>query len=259
MDDIHDDSEVVVTTQSGVLTIRLNRPATHNAVTRSMSVAIAAAVDRLDADDTLSVGILTGTGRSFCSGMDLKGFLRGEHPEVEGRGFGGFTQQPPKKPIIAAIEGYALAGGFELMLACDLVVAAESATFGLPEVARGLIAGSGGLLRLATTIPPRIAMEYVLTGKTMTATEAERWGLVNRVTPTGESLAVARELATAISRNAPLAITESKRIMNESPDWPAAERWDRQEAALRAVFESRDAAEGATAFSEKRAPVWEGR
>lgn len=251
--------DVLTHAEGGILTIRLNRPESHNAVTRAMSFELAAAVDRLDSDDRLSVGILTGSGASFCSGMDLKGFLRGEQPEVPGRGFGGFTQQPPRKPIIAAVEGYALAGGFELMLACDLVVAAETAQFGLPEVRRGLIAGSGGLLRFGSRVPLRIAMEVVLTGRNMTAGEAHQWGLVNRLTAAGESLAVAQELAREISRNAPLAVTESKRIMTEAPDWAAEERWEMQEASLRTIFSSRDAAEGAKAFAEKRMPVWEGR
>lgn len=253
------ESEVLTHVEDAILIIRLNRPESHNAVTRAMSFELAAAIDRLDGDDGLSVGILAGSGASFCSGMDLKSFLRGEQPEVPGRGFGGFTQQPPRKPIIAAVEGYALAGGFELMLACDLVVAAETAQFGLPEVRRGLIAGSGGLLRFGSRVPLRIAMEVALTGRNMTASEAHRWGLVNRLTAAGESLAIARELARDIARNAPLAVTESKRIIMEAPDWPAAERWERQEASLRAIFSSQDAAEGAKAFAAKRKPVWEGR
>lgn len=252
-------SEVLTRREGGILVITLNRPTAHNAVTQSMSVALAAAIDLLDGHDELSVGILTGSGASFCSGMDLKSFLKGEVPEVPGRGFGGFTQLPPVKPMIAAVEGYALAGGFELALACDLIVAAESAQFGLPEVRRGLIAGSGGLLRLGKRMPLNVAMEYVLTGRNLPAAEAERWGLVNRLTPAGESLATALELAREICRNAPLAISESKRIMTASPDWPEAERWDRQEQALRAIFATADAAEGASAFAEKRAPLFRGR
>jgi len=252
-------SEVLTRAEGGILVITLNRPTAHNAVTQSMSVALAAAVDRLDGDDDLAVGVLTGAGASFCSGMDLKSFLRGEVPEVPGRGFGGFTRRPPVKPMIAAVEGYALAGGFELALACDLIVASESAQFGLPEVRRGLIAGSGGLLRLGTRMPLNIAMQFVLTGRNLPAAEAERWGLVNRLTPAGESLAAALELAREICTNAPLAIAESKRIMTTSPDWPEADRWDLQERALKAIFATDDAAEGASAFAEKRPPAFRGR
>ncbi len=251
--------EVLTQIDDSVLTIVMNRPAAHNAMTAAMSALLAAALDRLDADDDLSVGVLTGAGASFCSGMDLKSFLRGERPEVAGRGFGGVTERPPAKPLIAAVEGYALAGGFELVLACDLVVASDAAQFGLPEVRRGLIAGSGGLLRLGTQIPPRIATEYALTGRNMPCTEAYRWGLVNRIVPAGTSRAVAESLAREISRNAPLAVQESKRILTQSADWPAAERWDRQRQSLQAIFGTADASEGASAFAEKRLPVWQGR
>ena len=253
-----DDAEVLTGIDDGVLTITLNRPLAHNAMNSAMSRSIAEAVDLLDADDSLAVGILTGAGASFCSGMDLKSFLRGERPEAAGRGFGGFTQRPPRKPIIAAVEGYALAGGFELVLACDLVVASEEAQFGLPEVRRGLIAGSGGLTRFGTRVPPQIAMEYVLTGKNMSAAEAHRWGLVNRVAPAGQSLALAQVLAHEISQNAPLALRESKKILTESPDWTVTERWSKQRESLEMIFATRDAAEGAMAFAEKRAPVWAG-
>ena len=251
--------DVLVERGNGLLVIMLNRPHVRNAMDAAMSVRIAAAVDELDADDALSVAILTGTGGSFCAGMDLKAFLRGERPEVAGRGFGGLTQAPPVKPLIAAVEGHALAGGCELVLACDLVVAARDSSFGLPEVRRGLIAGSGGLLRLPQRIPQAIATEYALTGEPFSAVEAHRWGLVNRLTDPGGALAAARELAGRISRNGPLAVRTTKRVLVESPHWPADQIWERQDEALSEVLTSADAVEGANAFAERREPRWLGR
>lgn len=251
--------DVLVDADRGLLTVTLNRPSARNAVDHAMSVAIAAAIDELDADDDLAVGILTGAGGTFSAGMDLKAFLRGELPEVEGRGFGGLTQAPPRKPLIAAVEGHALAGGCELVLACDLVVAAGDASFGLPEVSRGLIAGSGGLLRLPRRVPLQVAMEHALTGDPMSAVDAHRWGLVNRLTEPGGALQGARSLAERIVRNGPLAVRTTKQILVESPSWPADEVWSRQRAALRTILDSADAAEGARAFAERREPRWSQR
>lgn len=152
-------AELIVTQADGVQIIMIDRPEARNAMSLSCATDIAAALDELDGRDDLHIGILTGSGGTFCSGMDLKGFLRGERPAPPGRGFGGLTLRPPRKPLIAAVEGYALAGGFELVLACDLVVAAANAQFGLPEVKRGLVATSGGLVRLPRQLPSRIAME----------------------------------------------------------------------------------------------------
>lgn len=252
------DTGVRIDRADGVLVVTLDRPEVRNAVDAATSVAVAAAMDLLDADDDLTVGVLTGAGGTFCAGMDLKAFLRGEVPSVEGRGFGGLVQAPPAKPLIAAVEGYALAGGCELALACDLVVAAEDASFGLPEVRRGLMAGAGGLLRLPRRIPPQIAMEHALTGDPMTAVEAHRWGLVNRLTAPGQALDAARELALRISRNGPLAVRATKKVLTEAPTWPGDEVWDRQAAILQTVFTSDDAREGATAFAERREPRWTG-
>ena len=162
---------VLVQTEGALIVITINRPEARNAINRAASEAIAEAVDRLDADPALAVGILTGAGGHFCAGMDLKAFLRGERVELEGRGLAGLAQSPPRKPLIAAVEGYALAGGFEIALACDLIVAADNAQFGIPEVRRGLIAGSGGLLRLPHKMPRQIAMEYALTGRVMSAAD----------------------------------------------------------------------------------------
>ncbi|HEX4106744.1 MAG TPA: crotonase/enoyl-CoA hydratase family protein, partial [Solirubrobacteraceae bacterium] len=192
------------------------------------------------------------------AGMDLKGFLAGEPRLVEGRGFAGFTEAPPAKPLIAAVEGYALAGGFEVALACDLIVASREATFGLPEVQRGLIAGSGGLLRLPLRIPPQVALEHALTGEPIDAPTAERWGLVNRLTEPGQALAGALELAERIARNAPLAVRATKAIVGGRPNRLEPEAWTHQNAVLEQVLSSQDAHEGAQAFVEKREPQWSG-
>ena len=251
---------VLVERDGGILVITLNRPRVRNAMDRAMAYAVAAALDELDADPALVVGILTGAGGTFSSGMDLKAFLlTGERPEVPGRGLAGLTEAPPLTPLIAAVEGHAVAGGCELVLACDLVVAAQDASFGLPEVRRGLIAGSGGLVRLPRRVPAQIAMEHALTGLPMSAVDAHRWGLVNRLTPPGGALAAARGLATEIAANGPLAVRTTKQVLVESSSWPAAELWQRQSALLAHVVASADAQEGAAAFVEKRQPVWRGQ
>lgn len=250
---------VEVELRQNVLLIAINRPHRRNAVNRAVSLAIADALDMLDGDDGLRAGIITGRGGNFCSGMDLKAFVDGERPELEGRGFAGVCEAPPAKPLIAAVEGYALAGGFELALACDLIVAAEDAVFGLPEAARGLVAGSGGLLRLGRRIPSGIALEHALTGAPIEASAAKHWGLVNRLAPSGHALEAALELADEISANAPLSTMMSKRIMRESRLWPDEEMFDRQRPLSEAVINSRDAQEGARAFAEKRAPKWSGK
>jgi enoyl-CoA hydratase len=249
---------VLVDSAAGVVVITINRPEARNAINRAASEAIAEAIDRLDSDAALSVGILTGAGGHFCAGMDLKAFMRGERVELEGRGLAGLAERPPHKPLIAAVEGYALAGGFEIALACDLIVAAENAQFGIPEVRRGLIAGSGGLLRLPQKMPRQIAMEYALTGRMMSAADAGRWGLVNRLTPAGDALEAARSLAAEIIANGPLAVAMTKKVIDEAPAWPAGDVWPRQREILERVISSNDAREGALAFAEKRAPVWSG-
>ncbi len=252
-------SEVLVDAADGILTITINRPEARNAMTLAAAKLIAAALDELDSRNDLRIGILTGAGGTFCAGMDLKGFLRGERPSLPDRGFGGLTRKPPCKPLIAAVEGYALAGGFELVLACDLVVASEKAQFGVPEVKRGLAATAGGLVRLPRQLPYRVALELVLTGDMFPATRAYEYGLINRVVPAGEALAEARKLAQTIAANGPLSVAASKRVVIESQDWSSAEVWDKQAALTEHVFTSADAREGSAAFAEKRKPVWQGR
>ncbi|ABC62102.1 crotonase/enoyl-CoA hydratase family protein [Erythrobacter litoralis] len=250
--------EVLTETRDGILIITINRPEAKNAMTKAASEGIAAALDRLDSEDDLRVGILTGAGGTFCSGMDLKGFLRGETPSVPGRGFGGLTEQSPAKPLIAAVEGYALAGGMELMISCDLIVANSGSKFGIPEAKRGLVAAAGGLMKLPDLIPPKVAMELALTGDFIDSARAYELGLVNRVTD-GSALDAAIELAQAITANGPLAVKVSKQIIEESRGWPLEERWKEQGKLMPQIFMSEDAREGAAAFAEKRAPNWKGK
>jgi enoyl-CoA hydratase len=248
----------VLTERRGrILIITINRPKAKNAVNAAVSNGLAAAVDELDDDAGLSVGIVTGAGGSFCAGMDLKAFARGENVIAEGRGLG-FTERPPLKPLIAAVEGYALAGGTELALATDLIVAANDSAFGIPEVKRGLVAGGGGLLRLPQRIPYQIAMELALTGENLTAVRAHELGLVNALAEPGHALAAAIELAERITANGPLAVAATKRIITESRAWSPEEQWNQQNKILMPVFASNDAREGAVAFAEKRAPNWTG-
>jgi enoyl-CoA hydratase len=251
--------EVLTDRDGAILVITLNRPQARNAVNGALARALAAAVDELDSDPALSVGIITGAGGTFCSGMDLKGFLTGDIPTVEGRGFAGITMAQPDKPVIAAVEGYALAGGCEIALACDLLTASRDARFGLPETKRALVAGAGGLFRLPQRIPRTIAMEYALTGEFFSAEDAHRWGLVNRLTDPGEALTAALELGRKITEAGPLAVRATKKIVRDNADWPAQERWARQEELMRPVMTSADAREGASAFAEKRPPVWTGK
>lgn len=250
--------EVLVQHEDGIAVITINRPQQRNAVNRAVSYGVCAAVDELDARPDLRVGILTGAGGTFCSGMDLKAFLRGEVTRVEGRGILGIAMAPPKKPLIAAVEGYALAGGFESVLACDLVVAARNAQFGLPEVKRGLAAAAGGLLRLPRLLPQRIAMEVALTGDMISAERLYQLGLVNELTEPGGALEAARALARRILANAPMSVAASKRVIIEQQDWALDEMWTRQAEITGPVLASNDAKEGAAAFAEKRPPVWRG-
>ncbi|MBV6273548.1 crotonase/enoyl-CoA hydratase family protein [Alcaligenaceae bacterium CGII-47] len=250
--------EVRVVDRIQIMTI--NRPQARNAIDLETAQAIAAAMDTLDASDEVDLGVLTGAGQTFCSGMDLKAFAQtGARPYVGDRGFAGLCERPPAKPLIAAIEGYALAGGCELALSCDLIVASTSAQFGLPEVRRGLVPGSGGMLRLPARIPYHIAMEVVLTGELMQAARMHHYGLVNRLVEPGHALDAALALGRTIAANGPLAVRTAKHIIAESRNWRAADMFDLQRPRVAHIFVSEDAREGATAFAEKRAPAWKGR
>jgi enoyl-CoA hydratase len=242
-----------------ILIITLNRPDQRNAVNAAVARGVAAALDELDGEADLLLGVLTGAGKGFCSGMDLKAFRDGERPHVPGRGFAGIVERAADKPLIAAIEGFAVAGGLEVALACDLIVAAKGARLGIPEVKRSLVAAGGALLRLPRTIPRNVAMELALTGDLIEAERAHELGLVNRLADPGEALDTALQLAETIAANGPLALAATKRVMVESADWPDSEFFARQWDLIDPVFNSEDAREGATAFAERRDPVWKGR
>jgi enoyl-CoA hydratase len=256
---MNDQPAVLTERRERVLVITINRPDQRNAVNSAVAVGIAAALDELDDDGELSLGVLTGAGKGFSAGMDLKAFVAGDAPYAEDRGFAGITQRASVKPLIAAIEGFAVAGGLEIALSCDLIVASRGARLGIPEVKRSLVASAGGLLRLPRVLPRNVAMELALTGDPIDAERGYELGLVNRLAEPGEALAEALELAGAIAGNGPLALAASKLVLNESVDWPDSEFFERQGAIAGPVMASEDAREGATAFAEKRPPVWRGR
>jgi enoyl-CoA hydratase len=260
MEQTSTDAPAVLTERRGsVLIITLNRPQVRNAVNTALAEGVAEALETLDADDTLTAGIVTGAGGFFCAGMDLGAFAKGESPWVEGRGFGGITQRAAAKPLIAAIEGFAVAGGLEIALSCDLIVAAKGAKLGIPEAKRSLVAAGGGLLRLPKRMPYHVVMELALTGDPLPAERFHEFGVVNRLADPGTALDVALELAAALAQNGPLALIASKKIIEQQFDWSAEEMWARQGEIAGPVMTSEDAREGATAFKEKRAPVWKAR
>ena len=253
-------TELVLTERhDGVLTITINRPAQKNAVNREVAVQLASALDLLDSDPSLSVGVLTGGGGTFSAGMDLKAFANGQTPILPGRGFGGVTQAVVRKPLIAAVEGWALGGGFEMVLACDVIVAAQDAKFGLPEVKRGLIAGEGGVIRLPRRIPYHVALKVLLTGEPLSAVDAKQYGLVSEVTASGAAMQGAQALARRIAGNAPLALARVKEVLRDTQGLNDAEAFKRQAEKASDLLSSEDAHGGALAFAEKRAPVWRGR
>jgi enoyl-CoA hydratase len=253
-------SEAVLAERRGnVLLITINRPEVRNAVNAAVAAGVAGALEELDGNDALSVGVLSGAGGFFSAGMDLGAFVRGESPWFGDRGFAGIAQRSSRKPLIAAIEGFALAGGMEVALACDLIVAAKGAKMGIPEVKRSLVAAGGALLRLPRRMPYHVVMELALTGDPLPAERFHEYGLVNRLVEPGSALDAALELAGELAKNGPLALVAAKQILQEQFDWSSAEMWDKQGAIAGPVMASEDAKEGASAFKEKREPVWKGR
>ena len=250
--------EVLVSVADGVIEVTINRPEARNAMNKAAAEGISDAMDRLDAEAGLRCAILTGAGGTFCSGMDLKGFLRGEMPVAKDRGFGGLTSWTPKKPVIAAVDGFAYAGGLELALGCDMIVANVGAKFGIPEAKRGLVAAGGGVVLLPRLLTRQLAMEMALTGDPITAQRAYDLGMVNRITD-GPAIEAARELARTIAENGPLAVIASKGIVRDSWLWTDEEMMAKQSGYIGHVFASEDAREGATAFAEKRKPNWQGK
>jgi enoyl-CoA hydratase len=245
--------------RGNVLILTLNRPHVKNAFNAALSQALSDALDRFEQDPQLRVGILTGAGGSFSSGMDLKALLKGgEQAFTEKRGGFGIMKTPPGKPLIAAIEGYAVAGGLELALSCDLIVATHDSKLGLPEVKRGLVATGGGLFRLPKRIPYHLVMELALTGELYPAERFLQLGLLNKVVPPGAALDAALELAQRIAANGPLAVAATKQILSHAYDWTEEEAWPAQRKLARPALSSQDAVEGPRAFAEKRAPVWRG-
>jgi enoyl-CoA hydratase len=253
-------SEPVISERRGsVLLITLNRPEVRNAVNAALAAGVAGALEELDSDESLSVGVLTGAGGFFCAGMDLGAFVKGESPWFGDRGFAGIAQRSASKPLIAAIEGFAVAGGMEIALACDLIVAAKGAKLGIPEAKRSLVAAGGALLRLPRRMPYHVVMELALTGDPLPAERFYEFGVVNRLAEPGAAVEQALELAERLAKNGPLALVASKRILQEQFDWSSAEMWEKQGAISGPVFASEDAKEGANSFKEKREPVWKGR
>jgi enoyl-CoA hydratase len=245
-------------TRGNVLILTLNRPHAKNAFNAALSQALSDALDRFDEDPQLRACVLTGAGGSFSAGMDLKALLKGEQSFTKKRGGFGIMALPPNKPLIAAVEGYAVAGGLELALSCDLIVATQDSKLGLPEVKRGLVAVGGGLLRLPKRIPYHVVMELALTGELHPAERFFQLGLVSKVVPPGAALEAALELAQRIAANAPLALAATKQIIARAHEWSEEEGWAAQRTLARAALKSKDANEGTRAFAEKRAPIWRG-
>src|SRR5437763_12249448 len=253
-------AEAVITERRGsVLLITLNRPEVRNAVNAALAAGVAGALDELDGDDGLSVGVLTGAGGFFSAGMDLGAFVKGESAWFGDRGFRRVTQRASRKPLLAAVEGFALAGGMEIALSCDLIVAARGAKMGIPEVKRSLVAAGGALLRMPRRMPYHVVMELALTGEPLPADRFHEFGLVNSLVEPGSAVDVALELAATLAKNGPLALIATKQILQEQYDWSSSEMWERQASISGPVFASEDAREGSAAFKEKREPVWKGR
>jgi enoyl-CoA hydratase len=253
-----EESVVLTEARGPVLVVTINRPEARNSMNKAAAEAMGAALDRLDVDGDLAVGVITGAGKGFSAGMDLKGFAAGEFPIAGDRGFGGIAQRSARKPLIAAVEGFALAGGLEMALACDVIVAARDAKLGIPEVGVGLFAGAGALLRLPRRVGQGQAALLALTGKPISGEEGHRIGLVDRVVEPGTALDEALALAQTIAANAPLALAASKAVLVGGFTKPDADFWEWQQQFFQEVFSSKDALEGARAFAEKRPPNWQG-
>jgi enoyl-CoA hydratase/carnithine racemase len=254
--------EVLRERRGNVEILTINRPEARNAINGAVSRAMSEIMDELADDGDCWVVVITGAGdKAFSAGMDLKAFASGEGGDIIGAsgGFGGLTQRDFPKPIIAAVNGSALAGGLEIMLSCDLVVAATHATFGIPEAKRGLIAGAGGLIRLPKRLPMALALELAMTGDPIDAERAQALGLINQVVPAESLLEEATALAERIAANAPLAVRYSKSVMKRAAELPESEGWAINAEAVGVVFSSADAMEGPVAFAEKRAPKWQGK
>jgi enoyl-CoA hydratase/carnithine racemase len=241
--------------------LTLNRPEARNAISPEVSQAMAGLLDAIEADDDLRAVVLTGAGEVFSAGADLKVVAQGHGMDIaRGKGgFAGIVNRDFPKPVIAAVNGPALAGGFEIVLSCDLVVAADTARFGIPEVQRGLMAAAGGLIRLPKRVPLAIALELAMTGDPIDAQRALALGLVNRVVPAGEVLDAACAIADRIGENSPIAVRLSRQLVREAAEMPEADGWQRTNELAVQVFASGDAVEGATAFAEKRKPVWKSK
>jgi enoyl-CoA hydratase len=252
-------STVLTEFAEGIGVITINRPESKNAIDFATAQKLADAIDEFESREDLTVAILTGAGGTFCAGMDLKAFARGERPYIPGRGFGGLTEALPAKPLIAAVEGWALAGGCELALAADLIVAANDASFGIPEVKRGLVAAAGGPLRLPKVLPYQTAMGLALTGDPITAKAAHALGLVYELTEPGNALIEARTLAAKIAANGPLAVRATKQVVSMFAGYTDPAAFAAQRPIVEPVFVSEDAREGALAFAERRAPRWCGQ
>lgn len=253
-------TDTILTERRGpILIVTINRPQARNAFDSATSMQMNAAMDVLDHEDELFIGVVTGAGGTFSAGADLKEAASGARGERPPRGGFGIFRQPPRKPLIAAVEGFAVGGGFELCLACDLIVASRAAQFGLPEVRHNVVAIGGGLFRLPQRMPYHLAMELALTGEFRDAEFFRQQGIVNRISEPGTALNVALELAQALLANGPTALAATKEIIRRSSGWTEEDAWHEQMTYARVALESEDRKEGLRAFAEKRRPVWRGK